>query len=149
MDNNLDYLSTKKRITKGFVIGLIICIVINCLITFLVAMTRISNYPSDNIDYLVSFTDGFTVSGGLMSLFYLLVFVSDEGAFDIISYSIQLVWNVTFHKSVKDTKLPKTYAEYRALKRSKPRLDVKFILYSGLLFLLIGIVLWIIYRVNL
>ena len=149
MDNEYDYLEPNKRITKGFVIGLIICIIINCLITFSVAMVKIANYPSDNINYLSVLTDGFTISGGLMSLFYLLVFVSDEGAFDILSYSIQLVWNVTFHKNVRETKLPKTYAEYRALKRAKPRLDVKFILYSGLLFLFIGIVFWAIYRINL
>ena len=148
MDNELDYDKSNKKITKGFIIGLIICLVINGLMAFLVSLIGISSLTTEQIDYLLVLTDGFTVSGGLMCLFYLLVFVSDEGAFDMLSYSIQLVWNVTFHKNVRETKLPKTYAEYRALKRSKPRLNLKFILYSGLLFLIIGIIIWIIYRTN-
>lgn len=148
MDNELDYDKSNKKITKGFIIGLIICLIINGLMAFLVSLIRISSLTTEQIDYLLVLTDGFTVSGGLMCLFYLLVFVSDEGAFDMLSYSIQLVWNVTFHKNVRETKLPKTYAEYRAMKRSKPRLNLKFILYSGLLFLIIGIIIWIIYRTN-
>ena len=128
MDNELDYDKSNKKITKGFIIGLIICLVINGLMAFLVSLIRISSLTTEQIDYLLVLTDGFTVSGGLMCLFYLLVFVSDEGAFDMLSYSIQLVWNVTFHKNVRETKLPKTYAEYRAMKRSKPRLNLKFIL---------------------
>lgn len=143
--NNEDYLQTQqKKFDKGFVVGLIICIVICSVMTFTISLIRISSFDKD-VNYLLVLTDGFTVSGGLMCLFYLLVFVSDEGAFDILSYSIKLVWNVTFHKNVRETNLPKTYTEYRALKRSKPRSNLKFMLYSGLLFLLIGIVLWIIY----
>lgn len=148
MDNELDYDKSNKKITKGFIIGLIICLVINGLMAFLVSLIRISSLTTEQIDYLLVLTDGFTVSGGLMCLFYLLVFVSDEGAFDMLSYSIQLVWNVTFHKNVRETKLPKTYAEYRAMKRSKPRLNLRFILYSGLLYLIIGLIIWIIYRTN-
>ena len=148
MDNELDYDKSNKKITNGFIIGLIICLVINGLMAFLVSLIRISSLTTEQIDYLLVLTDGFTVSGGLMCLFYLLVFVSDEGAFDMLSYSIQLVWNVTFHKNVRETKLPKTYAEYRAMKRSKPRLNLRFILYSGLLYLIIGLIIWIIYRTN-
>ena len=80
---------------------------------------------------------------------YFIYYVSDEGAFDIIAYSIQLVWVMTFHRNVRETKLPKTYAEYRQLKREKPRLNLKFILLSGSLFLVVGIVFLILYNINL
>ena len=84
-----------------------------------------------------------------MCLFYLLVFVSDEGAFDIITYSVKLVWNVTFHKNVRETNLPRTYAEYRELKRSKPRTNSRFMLFSGLIFFIIGLIFMILYFIYL
>ena len=148
MENN-DSLN-KKKIDKGFIIGLIVCFLVCLLITFVVIMQEIYGQNRNfAIEYRTILTDGFTISGGLMCLFYLLVYVSDEGAFDIISYSIKLVWNVTFHKNVRETNLPRTYAEYRELKRAKPRTNFKFMLFSGLFFFIIGIIFMILYFIYL
>ncbi len=139
----------KKDFDKGFLIGFIICLLVCAFISVLVILQEIYGLQRDFASQnLLILTDAFTISGGLMLLFYLLVFVSDEGAFDMISYSIQLVWVVTFHKNVRETRLPRNYAEYRQLKRSKPRLNLRFILFSGLIFFIIGIILLIIYHMN-
>ena len=146
--NNPDKEKNKKELDKGFIIGFVICFVICALITYLVILQEIHGLNRDfETQKFLILTDGFTISGGLMCLFYLLVYVSDEGAFDIISYSIQLVWVMTFHRNVRETKLPKTYAEYRELKRNKTRLNLKFILFSGLLFFIIGLILLILYNI--
>lgn len=139
----------KKDFDKGFLIGFIICLLVCSFISVIVVLQEIYGLQRDFASQnLLILTDAFTISGGLMLLFYLLVFVSDEGAFDMISYSIQLVWVVTFHKNVRETRLPKNYAEYRELKRNKPRLNLRFILFSGLIFFIIGIILLIIYHIN-
>lgn len=139
----------KKDFDRGFLIGFIICLLVCSFISVIVVLQEIYGLQRDFASQnLLILTDAFTISGGLMLLFYLLVFVSDEGAFDMISYSIQLVWVVTFHKNVRETRLPKNYAEYRELKRNKPRLNLRFILFSGLIFFIIGIILLIIYHIN-
>ena len=140
----------KKKIDKGYIIGFLICILICAFITSLVILQEVYGQNRDfSKVYLTILTDGFTISGGLMCLFYLLVFVSDEGAFDIIAYSVKLVWNVTFHKNVRETNLPRTYAEYRELKRSKPRTNLRFMLFSGLIFFIIGLIFMILYFIYL
>lgn len=140
----------KKKIDKGYIIGLLICLLVCTFITSLVILQEVYGQNRNfSKEYLIILTDGFTISGGLMCLFYLLVFVSDEGAFDIITYSVKLVWNVTFHKNVRETNLPRTYAEYRELKRSKPRTNSRFMLFSGLIFFIIGLIFMILYFIYL
>lgn len=139
----------KKQFDKGFWIGFIICFIINCLICGGVILyevtTLISNWEIEKWTVLV---DGFTVSGGFMCLVYLLVWVSGEGAFDAIAYGVQLAYYTTFHKNIRETKLPKTYTDYRLLKRGKDKANVKFMLLSGGIFFLIGLVLLIPYFIK-
>lgn len=139
-------LKANKKVDKGFLIGFIICFGINILIAVIIGLIQIyvlNRSLQENC--LLILTDSLSMSGLLMCLYYLLVFVSDEGAFDIISYSVQLLWNVTFHKNIRETNLPSTFAEYKQMKHAKTRLNLRFVLFSGLLFLIIGIIIMIIY----
>lgn len=144
----IEEIKKPKIFTKGFFIGLIITLIITSLIGGLVILQEVyvlgKTFESQGMVIMI---DAFSVSGGLVCLFYLLCFVSDEGAFDAISYSVQLVWHMTFHKNIRETKLPASYAEYRLLKRSKPRTNLLYMLFSGLTFFIIGLILLIIYRV--
>lgn len=149
MNNDVNGSNANKKFDKSFLIGFIVCFVINVLIALIIGLIQIyvlNRSLQDNC--LLILTDSFTMSGLLMCLYYLIVFVSDEGAFDIISYSVQLVWNVTFHKNVRETNLPSTFAEYKQMKRAKPRLNLRFVLFSGLLFFIIGLIIMFIYYSN-
>ena len=150
MKKNKDIIDEKRGIDKGFIIGFIISLIICAFIAGLIIIQELYGLNrnfNDNLNIILC--DAFSISGLLLCLFYILCYVSDEGAFDIIAYSVQLVWVMTFHRNVRETKLPKTYAEYRQLKREKPRLNLKFILFSGSLFLVVGIVFLILYNINL
>ena len=109
-----------KRIDKNFVKGFIITSVIQLVITIVMIIVQVyfSNRNID-IELYAILTDCFSLPGLFTVITYVLIFLSSEGAFDIISYSIQLVWYTTFYKNLRDTKLPKTYADYVSLKRAK------------------------------
>ena len=148
MKKNKDIIDEKRGIDKGFIIGFIISLIICAFIAGLIIIQELYGLNrnfNDNLNIILC--DAFSISGLLLCLFYIFCYVSDEGAFDILAYSIHLVWGI--HRNVRETKLPKTYAEYRQLKREKPRLNLKFILLSGSLFLLVGIVFLILYNMNL
>lgn len=144
---NTPSLCEKRGWDRGYFIGGGVTLLINAGITALIILQEIYGLGRSFTDekFLI-LVDGFSISGVLMCLFYLLVFISDEGAFDIISYSVQLVFHMTFHRNIRETKLPKSYAEYREMKRAKPRLNLSFILFSGLIFLIIGLILLIPYH---
>lgn len=91
--------------------------------------------------------DTFTLPGVLYLLSFLLVKVSDFGAFDAIAYSVRLVITVTFRRNVRDSKLPPTYHEYRLMRMNKPRTSASFLLIIGLFYLLVTAVFLILYYV--
>ena len=91
--------------------------------------------------------DTFTLPGVLYVLSFLLVKVSDFGAFDAIVYSVRLAFTVIFRSNVRDSKLPANYAEYRMLKSSKPRTSASFLLFIGLGYLVVTSVFLILYFV--
>ena len=136
----------KKGLDKGFFIGLVICFIINCLISLMVLLYELYSLKSPwNSEKWTILSDTFSVSGGFMILIYLLVWASGAGAFDAIVYASKLAFFTTFYKNVRETKLPKTYADYREIKRGKEKMNVNFMLISGGLFLIIGLILLIPY----
>jgi len=146
-ENNLQ--PKKKIFTKeywiGFAISIACCVLLGGIILLVEVTSLDLTLKEDSIQIL---TDVFSISGILMLLFFLLIVVSNEGAFDAITYSVKLIWNVTFHSNVRSTKLPTNYAEYRALKRKKDKKPLSFIALAGLLFLLIGLIFFAIYKSN-
>ena len=92
-------------------------------------------------------TDTFTLSGVLYLLIFLLIKVSDYGAFDAIVYSVRLVFGMIFHDNIRKTKLPSTYAEYRNLKRGK-RTSCLFLLFAAIPHIIAMIVFLILFYVT-
>lgn len=90
-------------------------------------------------------TDAATFPGVFLILVYLLVKLSNGGAFDAISYSLQLVFYTVFFRSLRETKLPRSYTEYRLLKQGKKRAGFSYLLIVGGIFLLITVVFLILY----
>lgn len=137
---------------KKFIIGFVITTVITTLVAAtLFGLTVLSNTGANKSwDYEIyeNLINAFTIAGGLGILFYLLSLLATAGAFDIIGYSAKLVWYNTFHRNIRDTALPKTYAEYKQLKRGKKPNSTIYMLLGSLPCLVTGLIIMIPYYIN-
>ena len=134
----------KKVFDKGFFIGLgvtagIIAVVSVCVFLYEFYALYHGVYPSD-IALYNSMADVFMIPAVLCLLFYAIVFVSREGAFDAIVYSAKLAFYSVFARNIRKTKLPATYGDYRAMKLSKDRSSTLFMLFADIPFVIVGII---------
>lgn len=137
-----------KKDRKSFVIGLIITIVADIIcagLVFLLQYLSLKEKAEDAI--IVAVLDSLLAAGGMGVLIYLLSVVAEQGAFDIFSYSIKLVWYNTFHRNIRETALPKNYTEYKMLKRGKPKNSTLYILLGSLPCVLAGLITMIPYYI--
>lgn len=136
--------SSRQLARKRYIIGLIVSVIVCMVMTgmsILIQTLSGRKFPEDG---LLIWINALTTSGGLMMMFYLLVILTDNGAFDLIGYSLKLVWYNTFHRNLRRTNLAATFHEYRLEKQKNRReFTVNFMLYAGLLFLAIGLLLLI------
>ena len=135
-----------ERDDKGFIIGSIVTFVVTGVImglVLLISFTQVSELTRQAA--FVGWIDALSISAVLMILFYLLNLLSREGAFDMLAYSIKLVWYNTFYRSIKETKLPSTFREYRELKRAKRKDGLLFLLIGPLPYLVAAVIVMIIY----
>ena len=129
-----------NRDNVSFAKGLIICLIIDAIIAGLfIGFSFLSSEMDWGRDKFVILSDAFSIPGIYTILFFLISWVSGEGAFDAISYGVQVAFYTVFFKDLRETKLPKTYADYRELKKHGKKGRTLFILLSGAIFLLIGI----------
>ena len=63
--------------------------------------------------------DAFGAGGLVCFSLWMLVWLSGEGAFDIIVYGVRKVFNVTFQNLMKNSTLPDSYFDYVAMRRAK------------------------------
>lgn len=148
-DENKEQDEGKKLFAKGFLISLIITTVVLLVTAFLIAVIEyyaIENLMSERHPYLHIIADGVGVSGLLGILIYLMSFVSSKGAFDFLSYSVQLLVLNIFNPKYRQEKFPKTYYDYKVLKDSANRKPLLGIIIASVPFLLAGIILLIIYN---
>lgn len=137
----------RRKFLKGLLIGTIVVIlmaVISGLIVYFYLMTFDPPERSPKIIFHI-LADAFSISGVLGLLFYLLSYVSSQGAFDMLSYSIQYVFLVTFRRNYKKEHFPKTFYDYKVLKDRDGRKSFKGILIPSATFLAIGLIFLIIY----
>lgn len=136
--------------TKRFWIGFLVTFGVTMLVAGTIFGLSVLNTLGQNKDpwdetVYVTLIDAFSIAGVLGMLFYFLSLLSTAGAFDILGYSMKLVWYNTFHRNVRDTALPKTYAEYKQIKRGKKPNSLIFMLFGSLPALVIGFIFMIPY----
>jgi len=138
--------TSSKEDKKGYLIGLAISFGITLLLAGLIILIQVTGFglTFQNNSYQI-FIDAFTLSSALMLLFYALTVLSGHGAFDILAYSIKLVWYNTFHRNIRKTKLPSSYQEYKEIKNSKERVSLSFIAFGSLPYMIVGLILCIPY----
>ena len=134
-----------KKENKALLIKYIVCFAIASLITFFVFWSKgfFTNSLGVNVQILA---DGFFVSGALFTMFAGLMYVSGEGALLGIGFVIRSVVLIFSPMGRQKHELYKDYRE-RKLKEMKKTSDHS-ILFTGLLFLVIGIVLNVIWHFN-
>lgn len=89
--------------------------------------------------------DAIGLSGVLGFSAFVLGYVSSKGAFDLVSYSVKLVFLNVFRPKYRQENFPKTFYEYKVLKNHEKRRAVFPLLWLSLIFLAIGIILISIY----
>lgn len=134
-----------KQNNKSLFIKYIVCFSIALLITFIVFW--INGFFTDSAAVnLRILSDGFTVSGLLLILFAGMMFISSEGAFLVIGFIMR---NVVLAFVPMGRMHHERYADYRERKLGKIKKSGDHcILFTGLLFLLIGIIFIIVLYTN-
>ena len=131
--------------TRNTIIKYAVCFVIEILIGFLVIWSKgfFTDRPSVNLQILA---DAFVVPGLLMTLLAGLLLVSNEGGLLGLGFILR---NVVLAFIPMGRAKHEVYRDYRERKLNKPKSTVgKCIFLSGLLFLVIGVVLTIIWFVK-
>ena len=123
----------------------IACFVVASLITVAVFWSK--GFFTDNLAVNIQIlSDGFFVSGTLMTLFAALLIISGEGALIGVGYVLRhavLMW-IPFGRLKHET-----YGKYRERRMEKLRKnESNCILVVGLIFLFIGVVFTVIWYVN-
>ena len=134
-----------KQENKTKLINYLICFGVAAAITLIVFAIKgfFTDRLSVNIQILA---DGFTVSGVLMTLFAGLMFVSGEGALLGIGFIMR---NVLLFFIPAGRLKHETYAKYRERKLGKlKKAGDHSVLFTGVAFLLIGIILTAIWYFN-
>ena len=134
-----------KQETKSLLIKYGVCFGIASLITLSVFWMK--GFFTDSIAVNIQIlSDGFVVSGLLLTLFAGLLFVSGEGALLGISFVLR---NVALTFVPMGRARHETYAQYRERKLgnvAKP--GDHSLIFTGLLFLAVGVVFTVIWYVN-
>ena len=89
--------------------------------------------------------DAIGLSGILGFSAFVLGYVSSRGAFDLVSYSVKLVFLNVFRPKYRQENFPRTFYEYKVLKDHEKRRVTFPLLWLSLIFLAVGIILIAIY----
>jgi len=82
--------------------------------------------------------DGCFAAGALLGCVGLLVFVADDGFFDLMNYGVQRALRLVLSQK-RQSGFPRTYYEYHQLKRGTRKGSPSFILVVGLCWLALAV----------
>ena len=141
-DENEGYRS-KKRFWKNALISLIGLLVTAGIIA-LIEYFASNGEDAFNLPLRLA-GDAIGLSGVLGFSAFVLGYVSSRGAFDLVSYSVKLVFLNVFRPKYRQENFPKLFYEYKVLKDHEKRRAVFPLLWLSLIFLAVGIILISIY----
>lgn len=116
----------------------LICITISLLLSLSVFLFQIKE-STYNGEWSKLLSDAFFVSSVVFISVFLLSWISNDGFFDIFSYSFKKFGARIFRKNPKYTNVPKTFYEYRLLKHEEKPASVGYLGWVGLANLLLSI----------
>ncbi|MBO4988713.1 MAG: DUF3899 domain-containing protein [Clostridia bacterium] len=112
------------------------------VVSFLVMWLRGIFTAEDALSVIKYLCDGFFVAAVLLGGVGLLSWCSNEGAFDMLSYSMSTLWRVTFAR--KDGWKKESYGDYKERKHEKSR-EFSYFLWVALAYLILSVVLTAVY----
>ena len=134
-----------KQETKVTLTNYAVCFGIEALIAFLVIWSK-GFFTESTMVNIQILSDAFFVSGILMTLYAGMLFVSSEGALIGIGFVLR---NVVLAFIPMGRAKHELYADYRARKINEAKAhNHSYILVTGLVFLLIGVIFTVIWYVN-
>ena len=137
---------------KRFIVGSLITFGATLLLAFGIYLLKSFSDVGSGLKFndllFRNIIDGLTLSGLLGALAFCLSFLSREGAFDILAYSVKVFWYNTFRRNIRQTALPSSYAEYKELKHGETKESTIFILVGSLPCLVVGLILLIPYNLQ-
>lgn len=116
--------------------------VFGLVVAFLVAWLRGIFTAEDVLSVIKCLCDGFFVAAVLLGGIGLLSWCSNEGAFDMLSYSMSTLWRVTFAR--KEGWKKESYGDYKDRKHEKSR-EFSYFLWVALVYLVLSIGLTVAY----
>jgi len=134
----------KKRVVfnKDFWISLGVSFGVGALMSGLIFWIEISLSKYDLSYEFASWTyaeDALGASGLLLLLFFLLQWIATYGLFDILAYSVQVLFFTVFRPNYRKTGFPATFADYKELKNREERKPIIAILLISFIFIAAGI----------
>ncbi len=115
---------------------------VGVVLTFIVLLIKDVFHLSQTVDVMKALCDGFFVSGVLIACFGGLVFASNGGVFDMITYGIKhLFW--VFKKNPADRKY-KDFYEYREAMKEKKR-SFGYMVITGLAYIAVSLIFLALY----
>ncbi|GEM_PF-5775878 len=118
-------------------------LIVLAVLTAVIIIFFNANYEFDKYP-ITCFVDIMTIPGILGIFGWLLIFVSNEGVFDLIVYGTKKFLSFVFRLHPEDSKLPKTYGDYYVMKHTGKKPNRHWgILIVGALFFLTGLILLI------
>lgn len=145
MEDDKQYKSPIKS-RKRILIEYGVCFGVILIITVIIGLMRYFFFyqKQSTFSWVTFFGDIISVGGIFGVLFWALLLVSKGGAFDMIVYGTKKFFFAIFKRDPLSG-LPRTYSEYvyeKRLKRGEDRFY--YILFTGLFYLLLGVILLII-----
>ena len=120
----------------------LICALIGALVTvILICAKQIWAAESTSVVMQI-LSDSFLVPGVCLAGVGLIIFASNGGAFDMLSYAVLLFFNL-FRRDVNKRKY-KDFYEYREAKKNR-KTRMSFMLIVGLFFILMSVIFLIVY----
>ncbi len=133
---------------KVFWISLVISFLIAAALSVTIGLIEYYSQKASGLTIvmLAIYTDAIALSGLLMALFFLLQYLSTKGAFDILAYSLKIVFYTIFRPSYRQHGFPATFYDYKVLKDSENRKPILAILFVSLIFICAGLILYLVYK---
>ena len=129
---------------KKGIIRYLITIVVGLLMAWAFVASR-NLFEQTELDVIFQILcDGFFVPGVFITAAGLIVFTSNHGAFDLLSYGLKSF--VDMFKR-RDINIRETFYDYKAKKEGK-KTGFGFLLICGLFFLALSLIMWLLYRNN-
>lgn len=134
--------------SRGFWIAFLVSFLVGCALGAGIGM--IEYFAQQGAGYstniLAISVDSAALSGLLLICSFLLQFFSTLGAFDFLAYSMKVLVFTIFKPRYRQEGFPLTYYDYKVMKDHEGRKPMFALLISGSIFLLAGIILYIVYK---